>query len=69
MDDSGHAKNVTIQAGLGGGDNTIESRRGTYAAVHYKWFNTRSLLNDLAFIRLSKPFDTVKPINYKQTPH
>jgi V8-like Glu-specific endopeptidase len=68
MDDSGHAKSVTVRAGLGGIDNTIESRKGTYTAVHHKWFNEGSPLNDLAFIRLSKPFDTVKPISYKQTP-
>ncbi|KAI1116578.1 trypsin-like cysteine/serine peptidase domain-containing protein [Nemania sp. NC0429] len=65
IDRDGHARNVVIRVSEGGGD---ESRNGTYAAVHYGWYSRRSNPNDLAFIRLSKPFETVKPIKYMQTP-
>ncbi|KAI0531556.1 trypsin-like cysteine/serine peptidase domain-containing protein [Xylaria digitata] len=64
----GHAKEVVICAGHGGGDNTVESRGGIYVTVHYDWYNKRSDPNDLAFIRLSEPFGTVNPIGYMQTP-
>ncbi|RWA07864.1 hypothetical protein EKO27_g7254 [Xylaria grammica] len=65
----GHAKGVVIQAGHGGGDDTMESRDGIYVAVHGKWYyEKRSDPNDLGFIRLSKPFNTVNPIEYMRTP-
>ncbi|KAI0195295.1 trypsin-like cysteine/serine peptidase domain-containing protein [Xylaria flabelliformis] len=68
INNDGHAKDVVIQAGRGGGDNIIESRDGIYIAVHYEWYEKRSALNDLAFIRLSRPLNTVQPIGYMQTP-
>ncbi|KAI0436151.1 trypsin-like cysteine/serine peptidase domain-containing protein [Xylaria telfairii] len=68
VNDYGHAKDVVISAGQGSSDNTIEFRDGIYVAVHYKWYDKRSDPNDLAFIRLSKSFDTVNHIKYMQTP-
>ncbi|KAI0434845.1 trypsin-like cysteine/serine peptidase domain-containing protein [Xylaria sp. FL1042] len=68
INNDGHAKTVGILVGQAGSDHCTESRKGIYVAVHYKWFEKRSDLNDVAFIRLSKPFDTVDPIGYMQTP-
>ncbi|KAI0413565.1 trypsin-like cysteine/serine peptidase domain-containing protein [Xylaria grammica] len=64
----GCARGMRIWAGRGGDENTIESRDGMYVAVHNGWFEGYSECNDLAFIRLSEPFNTVNPLEYKQTP-
>ncbi|KAI0878343.1 trypsin-like cysteine/serine peptidase domain-containing protein [Hypoxylon argillaceum] len=64
----GHAQYVVVQAGLGGADNAIESRRGVCVVVNSNWYNGRSGRNDLAFIRLGSPFNTVEPLQYMQTP-
>ncbi|GAW20542.1 hypothetical protein ANO14919_100500 [Xylariales sp. No.14919] len=68
VDTYGNVQGVTIWAGQGDGDNTIEDRDGIYVAVHNRWYRERRNSNDLAFIRLSKPFGKANPIKYMQTP-
>lgn len=66
----GYAKCVTIHAGVGGTSNTVETRDGIYAVVPCA-YSTRGLRkNDLGFIRLREPFDTVTvtPLETCQTP-
>ncbi|KAI1175722.1 trypsin-like cysteine/serine peptidase domain-containing protein [Nemania sp. FL0916] len=66
-DDDCNAEEVVIYVGLG--DNRcVESRHGTHVVVHHKWYSGGIRANDLAFVRIDKPFETATHLTYMQTP-
>lgn len=49
-------------------ETNVECQIGECIALHYGWYTSSSAVNDLAFIRVTKPFTDVSPIPWKDCP-
>jgi V8-like Glu-specific endopeptidase len=65
-----HGHVTAVEAVLGYGETTdgVESRRGECVVVHWGWYKTFSPRYDLAFIRVTLPFEKARPIPWMETP-
>ncbi|KAK4444248.1 trypsin-like cysteine/serine peptidase domain-containing protein [Podospora aff. communis PSN243] len=61
-----YAVKVTAHAGYG--SESVQTRRGRCAVVHYEWYHRQHPSNDLAFVRLESEFKHITPIPFLQTP-
>ncbi|KAI0544764.1 trypsin-like cysteine/serine peptidase domain-containing protein [Xylaria curta] len=53
---------VVVTSGYGLPNMTSESRKGVFAAAHWRWYKAFEEKHDLAFIKLNKPFRKASPI-------
>lgn len=64
----GHITAMEAILGYGDAPENVESRWGSCVVVHWGWYKTFASRHDLAFIRLTEPFEKARPIPWTETP-